>query len=107
VTSPGPDSGGWKSSATFDQPTVADSSCGIPARHRAWQRDDETQSEKIRTPDAPRRVGGAWLCNTGADQGPSFDELKSTLANPEWLNDPDGKATIVAMDCLRAGNGKS
>jgi len=29
-----------------------------------------------------------------------LDELKSVLADPEWLDDPNGKATKVAMDML-------
>jgi hypothetical protein len=50
------------------------------------------------------RRGAGWRRLTGeslAGQGPSFHELKSVLSDPEWLNDPDGKAARVAMNCLR------
>jgi hypothetical protein len=50
-----------------------------------------------------RRAVG-WRKLTGeTDQGhgPSFDELKAVLNDPEWLSDPDGKAVKVAMECLR------
>ncbi len=60
------------------------------------------------------RRGAGWRRLTGErrrdSQGPSFDELKSVLADPEWLDDPDGKATKVAVECLREmreGSGKS
>jgi hypothetical protein len=48
--------------------------------------------------------GSGWRRFTGesrAAHGPSFDELKAILADPEWVADPDGKATKVAMDTLR------
>ena len=59
-----------------------------------------------------RRDAG-WRRLTGesrASQGPSFDDLESALADPEWLDDPDAKATRVAVECLREmreGSGKS
>lgn len=45
--------------------------------------------------------------NSIQDRGPSFDELKDVLHDPEWLSDPDGKAARVATECLRKmrGNG--
>ena len=49
-----------------------------------------------------RSVG--WRKLTGDDiqgHGPSFDELKGVLNDPEWLSDPDGKAERVAAECLR------
>jgi hypothetical protein len=36
-----------------------------------------------------------------AGQGPTLDELKAALTDPERLNDPDGKAMRVAADVLR------
>jgi hypothetical protein len=50
------------------------------------------------------RRGAGWRKLTGesvADGGPSFDELKSVLSDPEWLADPDGKATNVSLETLR------
>jgi hypothetical protein len=44
-----------------------------------------------------------WRKLTGesvAGHGPSFDELKSVLSDPEWLTDPDGKAMQAARECL-------
>lgn len=56
------------------------------------------------------RRGAGWRKLTGGNaegHGPSFDKLKGVLNDPEWLNDPDGKAMRVAMGCLREmrGNG--
>jgi hypothetical protein len=31
--------------------------------------------------------------------------LKVVLSDPEWLDDPDSKATQVAMECLREMRG--
>jgi len=53
------------------------------------------------------RKGGSWRKLTGdspAAQGPSFDDLKNVLSDPEWLDDPDGKAMRVATECLREKN---
>jgi hypothetical protein len=33
--------------------------------------------------------------------GPTFDELKTIVADPERRDDPDGKATTVARECAR------
>jgi hypothetical protein len=35
------------------------------------------------------------------DPGPTFDELKTIVADPEWRDDPDEKATTVAMECVQ------
>jgi hypothetical protein len=56
------------------------------------------------------RKGAGWRKLTGENaegHGPSFDELKGVLNDPEWLSDPNGKAIKVAMECLREmrGNG--
>jgi hypothetical protein len=59
------------------------------------------------------RKAAGWRKLTGTSltgQGASFDELKNVLSDPEWLDDPDGKAVQVAMECLREireGRGKS
>ena len=50
------------------------------------------------------RRGAGWRRLTGesaAAEGPSFDEMKSVLSDPEWLTDPDSKSMQVAMECLR------
>jgi hypothetical protein len=42
--------------------------------------------------------GAGWRRLTGENsqgQGPSFDELKGVLNDPEWLDDPAGKAMKV------------
>jgi hypothetical protein len=48
--------------------------------------------------------GASWRRLTGesvADHGgPSFDDLKSVLSDPEWLADSDGKAIQAARKCL-------
>lgn len=49
-----------------------------------------------------RDVG--WRKLTGVSvggHGPSCDELKGVLSDPEWLDDPNGKAMKVALECLR------
>jgi hypothetical protein len=49
------------------------------------------------------RRGVGWRRLTGESivgQGPSFDDLKSVLSDPERLADPDGKAMQVARECL-------
>ena len=56
------------------------------------------------------RKGAGWRKLTGGNaegHGPSFDELKGVLNDPEWLSDPNGNAIKVAMECLREmrGNG--
>jgi hypothetical protein len=48
--------------------------------------------------------GAGWRQLTGEsplDPGPTFDELKTIVADPEWRDDPDEKATTVAMECVR------
>ena len=53
------------------------------------------------------RKGEGWRKMTGdspAAQLPSFDDLNNVLSDPEWLNDPDGKAMRVATECLREKN---
>jgi hypothetical protein len=50
------------------------------------------------------RRGAGWRKLTGEDRenrGPSLTELQGVLSDPEWLDDPDGKAMTVAMECLR------
>jgi hypothetical protein len=50
-----------------------------------------------------QRASG-WRRLTGqgsAKAGSNFDELKSVLNDPEWLADPDGKASKVAEETLR------
>jgi hypothetical protein len=50
------------------------------------------------------RRGAGWRQLTGEsplDPGPTFDELKTIVADPEWRDDPDEKATTVAMECVR------
>jgi hypothetical protein len=50
------------------------------------------------------RRGGGWRKLAGENVGgeaSSFDELKSALSDPEWLADPDKKATEIALECLR------
>jgi hypothetical protein len=45
-----------------------------------------------------------WRQLTGENPlglGPTFNELKTIVADPEWRDDPDGKATRVAMECVR------
>jgi hypothetical protein len=54
--------------------------------------------------------GAGWRKLMGEDsdsRGPSFDELKAVLDDPESLDDPIGKGTRVAAECLRKlrGNG--
>jgi hypothetical protein len=54
------------------------------------------------------RVAG-WRKLTGENrepQGPSFDELKAVLRDPEWFSDPDGKAMKVAAETLREIRGR-
>lgn len=59
------------------------------------------------------RRNAGWRRLTGepvAGQGPSFDELKAVLNDPEWLADPDGKAVEVARACIcemRKSSGQS
>jgi len=49
-----------------------------------------------------RATGWSKLAGeTPQAQGPSFDEIKGILSDPEWLADPDGKAMRVAMECVR------
>jgi hypothetical protein len=49
-----------------------------------------------------RGVGWRKLAGESApSQGPSFDELKGVLNDPEWLADPDAKAMKVAAETLR------
>jgi hypothetical protein len=49
-----------------------------------------------------RGVGWRKLSGGSApSQGPSFDELKRALNDPEWLADPDAKAMKVAAETLR------
>ena len=48
--------------------------------------------------------GGSWQKLAGESiqsVAASFDELKNILNDPEWLADPDKKATQVALECLR------
>jgi hypothetical protein len=50
------------------------------------------------------RRGAGWRQLKGEsplDPGPPFDELKTILRDPEWRDDPDGKAKTVAMECVR------
>jgi hypothetical protein len=48
-----------------------------------------------------RGVGWRKLAGeSGPNQGPSFDELKSVLSDPDWLADPNGKALKVAEETL-------
>jgi hypothetical protein len=50
------------------------------------------------------RRGTGWRRLTGeslAGQETTFDELKSVLSDPQWLDDPEAKAAKVAMECLR------
>jgi hypothetical protein len=50
------------------------------------------------------QIGAGWrrlMGESPVDHGSSFDEMKTILTDPEWLDDPDGKATAVAMECLR------
>jgi hypothetical protein len=47
--------------------------------------------------------GVGWRRLTGGNsqgQGPSFDDLKGVLNDPEWLGDPEGKAMKVAAQTL-------
>jgi hypothetical protein len=58
------------------------------------------------------RRGAGWRKLTGErtqGHGSSFDELKGVLNDPEWLEDPNGKAMKVAMEVLREmrGNGEA
>src|SRR6266436_1356122 len=51
-----------------------------------------------------REKGKGWRRLTGESpvgHGSSFDGMKAILADPDWLNDPDGKAHDVAMECVR------
>jgi hypothetical protein len=51
-----------------------------------------------------QRTSG-WRQLTGQSPkitGSNFDKLKSVLNDPEWLSDPDGKATKVTEEALRA-----
>ena len=53
------------------------------------------------------RRGEGWSRLTGESptaQVPSFADLKNVLTDPEWLDDPDGKAMRVAAECLREKN---
>jgi hypothetical protein len=53
--------------------------------------------------------GAGWRKLTGENvesSGPSFDELKGVLNDPEWLADPNGKAIKVAMECLAEMRGQ-
>ncbi len=47
--------------------------------------------------------GGHWrsLGEQSEAQGPSFDELMNVLRDPQWLGDPDEKATKVAEEVIR------
>jgi hypothetical protein len=48
--------------------------------------------------------GGSWQKLAGEsieNVAPSFDELKNILNDPEWLADPDKKASQAALECLR------
>ena len=50
------------------------------------------------------RRGDGWRKLAGESiegEAPSFDELKNVLNAPEWLADPDKKATEVALERLR------
>jgi hypothetical protein len=50
------------------------------------------------------RRGGGWRKLAGESIGgesPSFDKFKSVLNDPEWLANPDRKATEAALECLR------
>jgi hypothetical protein len=50
------------------------------------------------------RKGAGWRKLTGESsriEGPTLDELKEVLRDPEWLANPHAKAMKVAADCLR------
>jgi hypothetical protein len=50
-----------------------------------------------------RRLAG----ENSQSQGPSFDELKGVLNDPEWLDDPDGKVVKVAAQTLEESRQKA
>jgi hypothetical protein len=50
---------------------------------------------------AKRRRVATMTGESPLDPGPTFDELKTIVADPEWRDDPDEKATTVAMECVR------
>jgi hypothetical protein len=45
---------------------------------------------------AKRRRVATMTGESPLDPGPTFD-----VADPEWRDDPDEKATTVAMECVR------
>jgi hypothetical protein len=54
--------------------------------------------------------GSGWRRLTGENsqgQGPSFDELKGVLNDPEWLSDPDGNAKKAVAQTLREMRAKA